>query len=667
MANVTDILIKTKTTTPEVSSTSEKESVKEQPSLFDSLLKESFSKEETLQEKVEPNKLELNKEKKSVTQSELKVDTKEADIELKTTSNTSLLDRLIIEAKNEVIEDGAKIVIEDALAKSSTEKTLNLENSDEVKNKDIKIQSDSTVEIPLEIIDSENQEVPVNLENNNDSTTKTDNLDNPKTEIKNPSLPILENDTTNLESNGEIKKDLEVILKDNLVTPESEIDIKKDIEIVLDKVLTKENELENSQNIDKEIKVSDNKIEINNLENKIQDGKVIDTILTETLEIKIDDNKVEKKESLNGIDTKNIDTLVGNEVETIDINENITAIDKVLENENSINQVVSKDIINPLNKPEEKKSLMDILIQKNMEKANIKVLDETGTELLKNEINNKEVISNIYLSEQKNLLNNQVLFNKGEAISLLKDGTSVKDIEKSANILDLGLENLDVEQNVEIENLAVVKKQDFNTLDKKNILDSLLNEKNIRSEDIRNLITKSVDASAALLENTLNVSDDTFINVNSPLSYNIQSKIIGAKQQMATMMSDIARQMYENYKPPVTVFRINLNPVDLGNIAILMKNDKNNGLSISMNISNPTTLDALIDNQNVLRNSLNKTFDENTKFNLDFSSSNQNDNQSSNSQSNQNQGRRFERQMDTQSVLQLKEENKNREENIDYM
>ena len=59
---------------------------------------------------------------------------------------------------------------------------------------------------------------------------------------------------------------------------------------------------------------------------------------------------------------------------------------------------------------------------------------------------------------------------------------------------------------------------------------------------------------------------------------------------MATMMSDIARQMYENYKPPVTVFRINLNPVDLGNIAILMKNDKNNGLSISMNISNPTTL-----------------------------------------------------------------------------
>ncbi|MDY3201020.1 MAG: flagellar hook-length control protein FliK, partial [Arcobacter sp.] len=141
-------------------------------------------------------------------------------------------------------------------------------------------------------------------------------------------------------------------------------------------------------------------------------------------------------------------------------------------------------------------------------------------------------------------------------------------------------------------------------------------------------------------------------------------------QQMATMMSDIARQMYENYKPPVTVFRINLNPLELGSIAIMMKNDKNNALTISMNVSNNTTLDALVDNQNVLRNSLNKTFDENTKFNLDFSSSNQNNNQSSNNQNNQNsqyQERRFEKQMDTQSVLQLTEENKDREEKLDYM
>lgn len=194
-----------------------------------------------------------------------------------------------------------------------------------------------------------------------------------------------------------------------------------------------------------------------------------------------------------------------------------------------------------------------------------------------------------------------------------------------------------------------------------------MQEKNIKSEDIKILITKSVEASNALLENSLELADDGIVNVNSPLSYNIQSKIIGAKQQMSTMMSDIAKQMYENYKPPVTVFRIILNPLELGSIAILMKSDKNNALSISMNVSNNATLDALVDNQNILRNSLNKTFDENTKFNLDFSSSNQSNNQSNN-QGNQGNKKRFEQQMDTQSILQLKEENKDREEkSLDYM
>jgi flagellar hook-length control protein FliK len=127
--------------------------------------------------------------------------------------------------------------------------------------------------------------------------------------------------------------------------------------------------------------------------------------------------------------------------------------------------------------------------------------------------------------------------------------------------------------------------------------------------------------------------------------------------------------MYENYKPPVTAFRINLNPTELGSIAILMKSDKNSGLSISLNASNSITLDTLVENQNVLKNSLSKTFNENTKFNLDFNSSHENNsNQSSNNQDNQQNNRRFEQQIDTQSILKLQEENKDIEEKIlDYM
>ena len=57
--------------------------------------------------------------------------------------------------------------------------------------------------------------------------------------------------------------------------------------------------------------------------------------------------------------------------------------------------------------------------------------------------------------------------------------------------------------------------------------------------------------------------------------------------------------MYENYKPPVTVFKINLNPLELGSIAILMKMIEIMDFHISMNVSNMTTFDALIENQNI--------------------------------------------------------------------
>ena len=246
-------------------------------------------------------------------------------------------------------------------------------------------------------------------------------------------------------------------------------------------------------------------------------------------------------------------------------------------------------------------------------------------------------------------------------MSILKDGNSIQSVKTSAEILDLGLEDISIDESIAVDKL------DLKELNKKGILENLLLRKNVKSEEIKNLITKSVEASKALIEDTITLESDVVVNVNSPISYNIQSKIIGAKQQMATMMSDVARQMYENYKPPVTAFKINLNPTELGSIAILMKSDKNNGLSITMNVSNNVTLDTLIENQNLLKNSLNKTFDENTKFNLDFGSSNQNSNNQSSSNQNQS-NRQFEQQMDTQTILQLKEENKDIEEKvIDYM
>ena len=56
------------------------------------------------------------------------------------------------------------------------------------------------------------------------------------------------------------------------------------------------------------------------------------------------------------------------------------------------------------------------------------------------------------------------------------------------------------------------------------------------------------------MEDTINILDDKILDIQPNLVNSIQSRIVGAKQQMASMMSDVARQMYENYKPPVTVF-----------------------------------------------------------------------------------------------------------------
>jgi hypothetical protein len=320
-------------------------------------------------------------------------------------------------------------------------------------------------------------------------------------------------------------------------------------------------------------------------------------------------------------------------------------------------------------KKEEKLSLMDQLILKNNEKLTLENVDSNIPAPLK-EVVTKDLISSIYLGSQKNKINSQALFNRNEAVNLLKDGNSIQAVKTSAEILELGLEDMSIEQNVDIDvDKIEVKKSDIQALTRKNQIDNLFLDKNVKSEEVRNLITQSVEASSALLDNSLNLADDATVTVNSPLSFNIQSKIIGAKQQMSIMMSDIAKQMYENYKPPMTAFRININPTELGSIAILMKNDRNNGLTISMNVTNNVTLNTLIENQNMLKNSLNKTFDEGTNFNLDFSSSNQNSsNQSSNANEGQGNNQRFEQQMDTQSVLQLKEENRDIEEkSIDYM
>ncbi|MFX4281836.1 flagellar hook-length control protein FliK [Aliarcobacter butzleri] len=651
MASLVDVFVQNKTTTLDVpTSTSKDEGVKEAPSLFDSLLSDTAKKLEKPQEEIKTssnntNMLEkkensLNNldatEKNNIEVSETKIEknlnseepiTSQDMVDNKAQKSLSLLDRLIIEAKGELSED--KTVSNNSLNKPNE----NLKNEPKLDDKSSKENDIETVgEKTVDISTEENAKEDTSLEENSEKTENTKNF-------------ILPNDTQIKE---ETSNNSSAIIKDNKIQNEvlnNEI-IKTEISKEENKKNTAKKDnilnIENNQQKNEEIKV-DNELKIDNKASLDSNFKELqETVTSEGNTVIKSDNTQTSNDANKTIDNLFIPTTEDGK--------------PILENNQSEEKV------------EAKKSLMDYLIEKNSQKNILEVQDTKVTNLSKDEnVVSKDFVSNIYLGEQKNSMVNQFLFNKNEALKLLQNGSiSLEDIEKSANILNLELDDVSVEQDTTIQTLKNAKQDLDLSSEKKNILDAMLSEKNIRSADIKNLITQSVEASSALLDNTLNVSNDVTVDINPTLLNNIQSRIIGAKQQMSQMMSDVARQMYENYKPPVTVFKINLNPVELGSISILMKNDKNNGLNISMSVSNMTTLDTLLGNQDLLRNSLAKTFNENTQFNLDFSSSNQN-NRGNEQQSSNKQNRKFEDKIDTQTVLKLKEENKDRDDSLDYM
>ena len=652
MSNIINNLLSSeKTTNTNTASSTSEQTVKDKPSLFDSLLSNNSAvkeekitndtttvtatvKEVKIDEKAVVDGLEASEEIKleNLELESTKVEPEKTE-EQKQTSVTSLLDRLILEAKKNLKETTA---IPSEINKQNATKLNNGENITGI--------------IPEEV--KQNPDISVIIEENTiTNNLGTENISEiiPEEVKQNPNIPVIIEEnviTNNLGTEiipevipEEVKQNLNtsvpVIPQDNLTTPV----------IPKENIVTSDTEVKN-----KEQKVNSTDVLLEQFVVKTQNGVSTEEVVSSVI--------IPEEESANTILNNNGTVLNTDNISNIEEN-SLLSVETVEENVTKQESVVVKK--------EEKLSLMDQLILKNNEKLTINTINSDIDAPLKDVVA-KDFISSIYLGSQKNKINNQSLFNKNEAISILKDGNSMQAVKTSAEMLDLGLENMDIEQNIDIEKVEI-KKTDIDSLTKKNLIDNLFLEKNVKNQDVKNLITQSIEASSALLENSLNLAEDATVNVNSPLSYNIQSRIIGAKQQMSAMMSDIAKQMYENYKPPMTAFRINLNPLELGSIAILMKNDRNSGLTISMNVSNNVTLDTMMENQNMLKNSLNKTFDEGTKFNLDFSSSNQNsDNQSSNSNQGQGNNRRFEQQMDTQSVLQLKEENRDIEEkSIDYM
>ena len=658
MANLVDIFTQTSGLKGETTVLSTSEDLpKDKPSLFDSLLKTSIedienSSTQNTNSKIVSQNSTSNLEKSPLDGEVLEIDTKLSGeaiefetINLDENSNSE-----------EVIKDLSKNVTND-LNNDNTKKD---EAKEPVKNIQNSLSSKNSLldRLVLEVKNSNLEQVSKGEQILSEPLKNLENVD------------IESNDKTFIKSLDEVIEDLKSQNNLEEKLDSSKIVISKDdksVEIIKEQeVLVKDINGNSLQIKDENTKV----VELVTSE-KTQDVSQIIVNIENTQEL---ENKIQTstilKDSLN---SENIlivqDEIVNDEAIKNEVikNENKVISENVLIIQDEA--IKSEDVkINNNTKVEQKLSLMDQLIQSNSKKDITAKIEESATlnpqSIEQTNKNSKELASNIFLADQKNSLNNQLLFNKNEAVNILKNASGIEDIEKSANILDLNANNLEVEQNISSENLTDLSVDEKEILDRKNILNSILNEKDVRSVDVRNLITNSIEASKALLEDTINIVDDKVLDIQPNLVNSIQSRIVGAKQQMASMMSDVARQMYENYKPPVTVFRMNLNPGDLGTISVLMKQDKSSGLTINMSVSNIATLELLMENQNMLRNSLAKTFNDNANFNLDFSKGEGGQSQGDSS-SNQNQ--KDKRDSNTQEILRLKKENKDYEEKNDYM
>ena len=658
MANLVDIFTQTSGLKGETTVLSTSEDLpKDKPSLFDSLLKTSIedienSSTQNTNSKIVSQNITSNLEKSPLDGEVLEIDTKLSGeaiefetINLDENSNSE-----------EVIKDLSKNVTND-LNNDNTKKD---EAKEPVKNIQNSLSSKNSLldRLVLEVKNSNLEQVSKGEQILSEPLKNLENVD------------IESNDKTFIKSLDEVIEDLKSQNNLEEKLDSSKIVISKDdksVEIIKEQeVLVKDINGNSLQIKDENTKV----VELVTSE-KTQDVSQIIVNIENTQEL---ENKIQTstilKDSLN---SENIlivqDEIVNDEAIKNEVikNENKVISENVLIIQDEA--IKSEDVkINNNTKVEQKLSLMDQLIQTNSKKDITAKIEEAVSlnpqSIEQTNKNSKELASNIFLADQKNSLNNQLLFNKNEAINILKNASGIEDIEKSANILDLNANNLEVEQNISSENLTDLSVDEKEILDRKNILNSILNEKDVRSVDVRNLITNSIEASKALLEDTINIVDDKVLDIQPNLVNSIQSRIVGAKQQMASMMSDVARQMYENYKPPVTVFRMNLNPGDLGTISVLMKQDKSSGLTINMSVSNIATLELLMENQNMLRNSLAKTFNDSANFNLDFSKGEGGQSQGDSS-SNQNQ--KDKRDSNTQEILRLKKENKDYEEKNDYM
>lgn len=676
----------------------EKVDSKEQTASFE----ETIEKEQKNLKTSDKTNIETSKENEKVSTKEVVLEEKDEQTKNKTTKDnkpdSSLLDKLITKAKEEISSKTLENIDEPKTEKQNTSSTLKDEivvekqnNSSSITDEIVGKQnlSSSTPEVETEktsslldkLVNEAKKEIKTNNKNVEENSSKTVGTTQTQVEINFDELEktdskIEEKDTkTKLETENKVKTTENVQLEDESLSDTKKVE--KDI------TLTKK------ENIETVVSKEDTKVNNSNKEEikaEINNAKVVNKVSEET------DSSVEKNttqqsttasqstsQTSSGTTQNKLSDLGKEALNTKDETVNLKKDDIAKLNESSNKE----ENVKVESSKQESKSLMDRLFDNakaqtiSAKNPNLQESDFTKQGTLNK--NNNDIATNIYLSSQKNSIYNQMLSNKTEGVKTVKDGTSIEDVKKGADILNLNLEDASVEID-ESSTKAEPQSNNKANLDSKiSLLDKLAFNKNLNVEELlkraaenlesqkiaSNSITNSSSSNSST--SSTNETQTVNLNVNPNLAMTIQNRIIGAQQQMSSMMSDVARNMYENYKPPVTAFRLNLFPAQLGHIAILMKTDRENAISISMSLSQSSTHDAFVENQSMLRDALNRNFNNpQTTISLDFNMQNESsNNQSSNEQNSNNENTPQSHSSD--EVLESIIQNKDATEDLNYM
>ncbi|MEA2016957.1 MAG: flagellar hook-length control protein FliK, partial [Campylobacterota bacterium] len=388
--------------------------------------------------------------------------------------------------------------------------------------------------------------------------------------------------------------------------------------------------------------VEEKVIKKDKIDKPIEELKSIVEQKTETIKEAVSDIKIKVKDIV--------------EEKVIDTKEKIDTIKEIIIVKTTTIETAANDIKNAVDKSD-KKSILIIDDESNKTKVDSKT-SLMASMFQSNQQKNKQTVSMEQVSDAK---------------KNIEDNKNINAVKQSANMLDLDAKDLELElkkepdaKKVENQQSLEQKKDSLLNLTQNKTLNKIIIDKQIESNISNN--TLSTKETAVISKRVESKPKEVNINVNVPQNVveTIQTKIIGAQQKVGNFMSEVARNMYLNYKPPLTAFRMNLNPANLGSISIIMKANKaDSSISVNMNMSSSSTMETFAENKTALQNALQKQLGENSNITLNFGMQENNSNSEFN-QSEQNNSNKKESGQSNEDIS-LEEEELEIVENLDYM